>query len=50
MYYEKLEKEYDKQFREERQCNAIVTLIVIVVTFMLLALIVAAFIFIRRFV
>lgn len=50
MYYEKLEKEYDKQLHEERRCSAIATLIIIVATFMLLALIVAAFIFVRRYV
>ena len=50
MYYEKLEKEYEKQFHAERRSNAIATLIIIVATFMLLALIVTAFIFIRRYV
>lgn len=50
MYYEKLEKEYEKQFQKERKSNAVATLIIIVATFMLLALIVTAFIFIRRFV
>ena len=50
MYYEKLEKEYDKQFREERRYNAIATLFIIVATLMLLALIVTVFIFVRRYV
>lgn len=50
MYYEKLEKEYDKQFREEQRRNTLVTFIIIVATFMLLALIVAIFIFVRRYV
>lgn len=50
MYYEKLEKEYEKQFQKERRSNAMATLIIIVATFMLLTLIVTAFIFIRRFV
>lgn len=50
MYYEKLEKEYAKQLQEERKSNAVATLIIIVATFMLLALIVAVFIFVRRLV
>ena len=50
MYYEKLEKEYAKQFQEERKSNAVATLVIIVATFMLLALIMAVFIFVRRLV
>lgn len=50
MYYEKLEKEYAKQLQEERTSNAVATLIIIVATFMLLALVVAVFIFVRRLV
>lgn len=50
MYYEKLEKEYAKQFHEERKSNVLATLIIIVATFMLLALIVTVFIFVRRLV